>query len=102
MVDTIGTRGKKTGEVGNDSVVRVELQPFPVEARVFADCVRDQEIPTDIVAVWDDVVGLAGILFFRNSKEECPRSGLGKYSEMVSAGGTLQACTDTGDAKRLP
>jgi hypothetical protein len=56
MVDPIRPWRKKTGEVTDDSVVCIKLESLPIEPRVFANRIRDQEVPTDVVPVWDNVV----------------------------------------------
>jgi hypothetical protein len=57
MVDPIRPWRKKTGEVTDDSVVCIKLESLPIEPRrVFANRIRDEEVPTDVVPVWDNVV----------------------------------------------
>jgi hypothetical protein len=56
MVDPIRPWRKKAGEVTDDSAVCIKLEFLPIEPRVFANRIRDQEVPTDVVPVWDNVV----------------------------------------------
>lgn len=68
MIDPVRARSNESGEVGEYSIVRRELESVPVEPGLFADCPRNEEVPADIITVWDDVVRVFDVLLFGDTK----------------------------------